>query len=406
MLIDKARDVIRLCRQLSECSEEAGRTTRTFLSPSMREVYGRLTGWMEGTGMTVSLDAAGNLRGVYPAVSEPAARLLIGSHLDTVRHAGAFDGVIGVVVGAALVELLDGRRLPFAIEVLGFSDEEGLRFGVPFIGSRALVGALDDDLLARRDPSGVTVREALVDFGLDPAALPEARTADALGYLEFHIEQGPALDDLSLPLGVVTAISGQTRLEIAFRGTASHAGTTPMPARRDALAGAAEWIGLVEAAARATRGLVATVGRLDVLPGASNVVPGLATAALDVRHADDGVRAAAVEHLVSEARAVAARRGLDVSAEIRLDQASVPMDGALTARVARAVQASGYPVHLMPSGAGHDAMIVASRLPTAMLFIRNPGGVSHHPDEDVTEEDVAAALAAGLALVDDLARHA
>jgi allantoate deiminase len=252
----------------------------------------------------------------------------------------------------------------------------------------------------------VTVREALVDFGLDPAALPEARTADALGYLEFHIEQGPALDDLSLPLGVVTAISGQTRLEIAFRGTASHAGTTPMPARRDALAGAAEWIGLVEAAARATRGLVATVGRLDVLPGASNVVPGLATAALDVRHADDGVRAAAVEHLVSEARAVAARRGLDVSAEIRLDQASVPMDGALTARVARAVQASGYPVHLMPSGAGHDAMIVASRLPTAMLFIRNPGGVSHHPDEDVTEEDVAAALAAGLALVDDLARHA
>jgi allantoate deiminase len=322
-----------------------------------------------------------------------------------VPHAGAFDGILGVALGIALVDLLGGRRLPLAIEVVGFSEEEGVRFSVPFIGSRALAGTVDDDLLHRRDGEGVSVREALVDFGLDPARLSEARANRAIGYLEFHIEQGPVLDRLSLPLGVVTAIAGQTRAEVTFTGAANHAGTTPMSARRDALAAAAEWIGLVERDARSVPDLVATIGRIDVAPGAANVVPGRAIASLDVRHADDAVRRATAERLVLAAREAGDRRGVGVTSDIRLDQRTVPMDEGLTAMVARAVERSGATVHRMASGAGHDAMILAPVMPVAMLFLRSPGGVSHHPDETVLEGDVASALAAGGQLLDDLATH-
>jgi allantoate deiminase len=372
----------------------------------MRDVHARLAAWMKKTGMTVSVDAAGNLRGIYPAGSAAAARLLIGSHLDTVPHAGAFDGILGVALGIALVDLLGGRRLPFAIEVVGFSEEEGVRFAIPFIGSRALAGTVDDDLLHRRDGEGVSVREALVEFGLDPARLSEARVNGAIGYLEFHIEQGPVLDRLSRPLGVVTAIAGQTRAEVTFTGAANHAGTTPMSERRDALAAAAEWIGLVERDARSVPDLVATVGRIDVAPGAANVVPGRAVASLDVRHADDAVRRATAEQLVLAAREAGERRGVGVTIDIRLDQRTVPMDDVLTAMVARAVERSGVIAHRMASGAGHDAMILAPVMPVAMLFLRSPGGVSHHPDETVLESDVALALAAGRQLLDDLAaRH-
>lgn len=405
MLIARAREVVRVCREVAACSEAPGVTTRTFLCPSMRDVHARLARWMERLGMAAAVDAAGNLRGVYPAGRDTTARLFIGSHLDTVPHAGAFDGVLGVVLGVALVDRLGGRRLPFAIEVLGFSEEEGVRFGVPFIGSRAVTGTLDDELLGRRDTSGVSVREAIAGFGLDPARLPEARIDAGLGYLEFHIEQGSVLDSRSLPLGVVTGIVGQTRLDVTFTGAASHAGTTPMTGRRDALAAAAEWIGVVEREARGAAGLVATVGRLEIVPGAANVVPGRAVAALDLRHADDGVRRLAVERLVSAARAVGAARGVEVALDVRLDQPAVPMDAALTARLACAVERSGVPVHRMPSGAGHDAMIIAPHVPAAMLFVRSPGGVSHHPDETVREDDVAAALAAGHQFLDDLARH-
>jgi allantoate deiminase len=400
-----ARDVIGVCRELAAFSEEPGATTRRFLSPPMRDVHARLGAWMENTGMTVTVDAAGNLRGLYPAESAAAPRLLIGSHLDTVPHAGAFDGILGVALGIALVDLLGGRRLPLAIEVVGFSEEEGVRFSVPFIGSRALAGTVDDDLLHRRDGEGVSVREALVDFGLDPARLSEARANRAIGYLEFHIEQGPVLDRLSLPLGVVTAIAGQTRAEVTFTGAANHAGTTPMSARRDALAAAAEWIGLVERDARSVPDLVATIGRIDVAPGAANVVPGRAIASLDVRHADDAVRRATAERLVLAAREAGDRRGVGVTIDIRLDQRTVPMDEGLTAMVARAVERSGATVHRMASGAGHDAMILAPVMPVAMLFLRSPGGVSHHPDETVLEGDVASALAAGGQLLDDLATH-
>jgi len=388
-----AQIVIARCRTLAEYSEEPGFTTRTFLSEPMHAVHGCLRNWMEAAGMTVIIDHAGNLRGCYPAVRSRAPRLFIGSHLDTVPRAGAFDGILGVVLGIALVEILAGRRMTFEIEVVGFSEEEGVRFGVPFIGSRALIGDIDDGLLARG------VGDAIAAFGLDPARINEAQaSSDALGYVEFHIEQGPVLDSLNQSLGVVEAIVGQTRGDMIFEGSANHAGTTPMNLRHDALAGASEWIGAVEREAQAAPGLVATVGNLNVLPGAGNVIAGTVKASLDVRHADDAVRHEAMNRLADCAQQIAARRGLTVRWEPRLDQPAVAMDEDLMNLFP--------PAHRMTSGAGHDAMIMARRMPVAMLFLRSPGGISHHPDETVLVDDVAAALEAGMTFLERLdARH-
>jgi allantoate deiminase len=419
----RANAIIERCRALAAFSETPIGLTRTFLSPPMRDVHRLLTTWMEAAGMRVSTDAVGNLRGVYPAAVEPAPRLLLGSHVDTVPNAGAFDGPLGVVLAIALVEELRGRALPFAIEVVAFSEEEGVRFGVPFIGSRALVGALDDELLERRDAHGISVAEAIRDYGLDLARLPEAALDPrTFAYLEFHIEQGPVLEALSgvgllacpraggaqsidLPLGVVTSILGQSRFTVTFRGQANHAGTTPMHLRRDALTAAARWISVVERHARSTPGLVATVGGIDALPGASNVIPGEVNASLDVRHAEDSVRRASTHALLDAARRIGARRGIAVEWQQRNDQPATACDPCMVAALARAVAASGVPVHKMPSGAGHDAMILAARVPVAMLFVRSPGGVSHHPDEAVHAGDVEAALSAGVALLAELERR-
>jgi allantoate deiminase len=403
-----AQQVIDLCRRLAEFTEEPGHITRTFLSGPMRAVHHELGGRMAKLGMTVTVDAVGNLRGLYSAARPGAPRLLIASHLDSVPHAGAFDGVLGVVMGVALVQALAGRRLRFSIEVVGFSEEEGVRFGVPFIGSRALVGDMGADgdrLLDRRDAQGMSVADAIRSFGLDPgpAHLAEARLADdTLGYLEFHIEQGPVLESIDYPLGVVEAIAGQSRLSVCFAGKAGHAGTTPMKLRRDALAGAAEWITQVEAIAGAAAGLVATVGRLEIDPGAGNVIAGSVRASLDLRHIHDPVRQAALEQILQSAGEIAARRGLTVTWEQRLNQPAVPMNAELTTMLERAVESAGYPLHRMPSGAGHDAMILAARTPAAMLLLRSPGGVSHHPDENVLAGDVSAALAAGLNFLEAL----
>ena len=402
----RAQVIIERCRALAAYSESPSGLRRTFLSPPMREVHGLLRHWMEAAGMTVRVDAAGNVRGVYPAAADMAPRLLLGSHVDTVPDAGAFDGILGVVLAIALVEALGGRCLPFSVEVAAFSEEEGVRFGVPFIGSRALVGTLDADLLARRDALGVTVEQAIRNFGLDPTRLSEAKLDDRVfGYIEFHIEQGPVLEALNLPLAVVTAITGQSRLSATFRGQANHAGTTPMYLRRDALAAAARWISVVERHARATKGLVATVGTIELERGAGNIVPGEVRASLDVRHADDAVRHASVAKLQRAAQAIGAWRAIDVEWRQHTDQSATVCDPCLIAHLSRAVAAAGFPVHRMPSGAGHDAMIIAARVPVAMLFLRTPGGLSHHPDETVAAADVEAALAAGSALLVDLERN-
>jgi len=401
----KPDEIIARCKAIAELSEQPGCTTRTFLSPPMREVHGILRVWMESLGMAVSVDAAGNLRGFYKGIHPNAPRLLIGSHLDTVPCAGAFDGVLGVVLGIAVVESLNGRRLPFAIEIAGFSEEEGVRFSVPFIGSRALVGSVDGALLEKKDARGVSVAQAIRDFGLDPSRMSEAiLKGPVLGYLEFHIEQGPVLDDLGLPLGVVEAIVGQTQARVSFRGRANHAGTTPMHLRHDAVAAVAEWILAVEREARATPGLVATVGQVETLPGASNVIAGEARASLDVRHASDAQRTASVDRILSAAKNIAERRGLKFECSARQDQQTVACDPNLVLTMEKAVERAGFPVQRMASGAGHDAMTLAQKVPVAMLFLRSPGGISHHPDERVLSEDVAAALQTGLHFLEQLER--
>jgi len=400
----RARVAIERCRSLATYSEDSRGTRRTFLSSPMRDVHREIRRWIEPLGVDVRIDAAGNLRALYPGAERDAPRFLIGSHLDTVPNAGAFDGVLGVVLGVALLEALDGRRLPFALELAGFSEEEGVRFGAPFIGSRALVGRLDAELLVCEDTAGISVRRAIEDFGLDPRKIPAAQVADGeLGFLEFHIEQGPVLEEMNRPLGVVEAIAGQTRMEFVFAGSANHAGTTPMSARHDALAGAAEWIGAVEREARRVPGLVATVGRVTSAPGAVNVICGEARAALDARHGSDEMRHAAVKALVNAASEIAARRGLTVRHSVMMDQPAVAMDAELTALAEDAVRRAGCEPHRMVSGAGHDAMILAEKIPATMIFLRTPGGVSHDPSETVRLEDVAKAIEAGMLLLEQLA---
>lgn len=397
-----AADVIARCRSLALFSERPPGIHRTFLSPPMRDVHRELRGWLESAGAEVSVDAAGNLRGLYPG--EGAARLLIGSHLDTVPNAGAYDGVLGVVLAVELLQALGGRRLPFAIEVIGFSEEEGVRFGVPFIGSRALVGRLDDALLARTDQQGVSVRQAIRDFGLDPASLPAAcADRQTFGYLEFHIEQGPVLEQLNLPLAVVEAIAGQSRWDFIFLGRANHAGTTPMNLRFDAITGAAEWIVAVEREAKVTAGLVATVGSVQTIPGATNVIAGEARVSLDVRHRDDVIRMRAVENLKREAERIAQSRGLKVKYDERMNQAAVAMDAGLCDDAVAALRFANCPEHRMASGAGHDAMILAEKVPAAMIFLPTPGGISHHPEESVAVDDVHKAILCGLQLLERLA---
>jgi allantoate deiminase len=393
---DRALRAIAECRHIAALSEEPGRITRRFLTAPIHEVHAHLRARMEALGMSVHVDAAGNLRGLWSNAGAGSKRLALGSHIDTVPDAGAFDGVLGVTLALEWVGVAQGLSLPLAIEVIAFSEEEGVRYGVPFLGSRAAAGSFDPAWLTLTDTEGISMEAAMRGFGLDPGRISEAAlNADAADFLEIHIEQGPVLEAEGLRMAAVSAIAGQTRLNMAFGGQANHAGTTPMHLRRDALAAAAEWITAVETLARSTDGLIATVGKLIVEPNAGNVVPGFAQVSLDVRHVKDATRVTAVEELVAKANLIAAQRGTTLERTDRLDQPAVPMDERLTALLKGAIEAAGYPMKTMPSGAGHDAMVMAAKVPTAMLFLRSPGGISHHPAETVLEEDVEAALRVG-----------
>jgi allantoate deiminase len=393
---DAASRVIAECATIAAMSEEPGRTTRRFLTPPMRAVHDHLRARMQALGMSVRVDAAGNLRGLWQPANAGTRQLVIGSHIDTVPDAGAYDGVLGVVMALEYVEIAKGLQLPLGIEVIAFSDEEGVRFGVPFIGSRAVAGGFDPALLERKDGDGNTMADAIREFGLDPEPIDEAAlTENAAAFFEIHIEQGPTLEAENLSVAAVATIVGQTRLTLEFIGEANHAGTTPMRLRRDALSAAAEWVAGVERLACATDGLVATVGKIAVEPNAGNVIPGKAMVSLDVRHERDSVRLSAVKQLLKSAEAIAERRRLTVQHQDQLEQPAVPMDERLTSFVTDAMEAAGMPERRMTSGAGHDAMVLAARVPTTMLFLRSPGGLSHHPDEAVREEDVNAALRVG-----------
>lgn len=389
-----ARRALERCEVLGGFSDEPGRLTRTFLSPAMRRVHERLAGWMEEAGMTVRTDALGNIVGRCPSAAPDAPVFLLGSHLDTVPDAGRYDGVLGVLLALAAVESLGGRALPFIVDVIGFSEEEGIRFRRPYLGSLAVSGRFDIGLLALRDRGGVTLAEAIQAFGLNPADATRSvyDPAQVLGYFEAHIEQGPILEEMGLSLAVVQAIAGQTRIRLKFLGEAGHAGATPMGLRRDAFAGAAEWALAVESVGRSVPGLAATVGAVSVTPNAPNVIPGTAEVSLDVRHAEDDRRQGAVDELLARARRIAAARGLAWQVVSEAHEQAVRMDEPHSRRLGRALAGAGLPAPSLVSGAGHDAVVMARMTPAAMLFLRSPGGLSHHPDERVIPEDVAAAL--------------
>ena len=407
---ERAARVVARCRELARVTDVAGQTTRLFLSPATRDAHTLVGWWMRQAGLDVRTDDVGSLRGLRRAAggdaygADDAPTLVLFSHLDTVPNAGAFDGPLGVLLGLAAIEELAGEVLPFHIELIAFSEEEGVRFGFPFLSSKAAVGMLTADELARCDAQGISVTEAIRGFGLDSSQIertcrlrPDTRAA-----LEVHIEQGPVLESEDLALGVVETIIGQSRLELTFTGQANHAGTTPMPLRRDALVTAAEWIVEVERFALGYKQLVATVGRIEAEPGATNVVPGSVRVSLDVRHPGDESRHAAVARLLTKAEQIAAQRDVRAKAKLLSEQASVPLSAPLADGLEAAAELAGHRARRMFSGAGHDAMILAPHVPTAMLFVRSPGGLSHHPDESVREADVKAALATMLALITHL----
>ena len=393
---DVAARVMERIDALAAISEtDDGLITRTFGSEAMRRANALVGEWMRAAGLGVRVDRIGNLRGFEPPDGRPL--LLLGSHLDTVREAGRFDGPLGVIAGLACIEMAKFPR-PYRLGVVGFSDEEGVRFGTAYLGSDVLAGRPFDAVrLALTDDRGITLAQAIRDIGGDPDGLAAdwldpAAEGGVVGYVEVHIEQGPVLEAAGVPVGVVSGIAGQNRFTFRFEGKAGHAGTIPMPLRHDALTGAAEFIALVENRARGETGLVATVGCLDVRPGASNVVPGAVSGSLDVRSPDDAQRQRACADLRAAAEAMASRRGLALNWKPVQEHAATPCDPRLRARLAEAVTAAGFPVRELPSGAGHDAVALASRLPVAMAFVRCRAGLSHHPLEFVSGEDVAAVL--------------
>jgi allantoate deiminase len=405
-----AQQIVARCRELAGVSEEPGRLTRRYATPAMARCNAIVGAWMRDAGMTVRTDAAGNLVGRRPGTDPDAGTLLLGSHLDTVRDAGAFDGPLGVMTAIAVVQRLrhEGVALPFAVDVLGFADEEGLRYGTAYLGSRAVAGTFDRALFDMVDDDGVSIGDALRAFGGDPAAVaaaggPSRRGEKLLGYVEVHMEQGPVLEERGAPVGVVSGIAGATRVEVRFTGQAGHAGTVPMALRRDAAPAVAEVVLFAEELARSTDGLLATVGQLAVAPGAPNVVPGAGVVFLDVRHEDDAVRRWAVAALHDRAHAIAAARGLEVAWDVRLDNPAVAVDAQLTQRLAAAATSLGLPELRLPSGAGHDAVALSELCGVAMLFVRCAGGLSHHPGEAVAPADAGVALDVVYAFVRRLA---
>lgn len=391
-----AQRIMERIAALARVSDEPGQLTRTYGSPAMRCANDLVGGWMREAGMTVREDAIGNLIGRSEAARLGAKTFLLGSHLDTVRNAGTFDGPLGVVLAIECVAKLHASEtsLPFALEVIGFCDEEGVRFQSTYLGSRALAGTLTEADLQRVDENGLSLADAIRQFGGAPEKLSTAKCNPnkLLGYAEVHIEQGPVLEQKHLAVGVVTAIAGQSRVKVCFTGQAGHAGTTPMDLRRDALCAAAEFISAVEAHGHAIAGLVATVGRIHVMPGASNVIPGEAHLTLDIRHQTDPVLLEAVQYLQSSAEGIGRLRGVLVSWEVVQQTDSVPCDPELTALLALAAQGHQSEVLELPSGAGHDTAVLGKITPAVTLFVQCRDGLSHHPDESAKVEDIAMAL--------------
>jgi len=386
-----AARIMQRCEALVRHSELPGGLTRVFLSREYRAAAEEVLGWMRAAGMHAQLDAIGNVAGRYEGERPGAPCLMLGSHLDTVRDAGRYDGMLGVISAIECVAALaaNGKRLPFAIEVIGFGDEEGVRFGTSMFGSRGVSGTLDAAVLDTRDAQGASIAEALRQFGLDGSRFAGVarQKSDVLAYAELHIEQGPVLEADGLAVGVVSAINGFSRLRATLRGEAGHAGTVPMHLRRDALAAAAECVLAIERIARSDPALVGTVGRIEAKPGAINVIPGEVQFTIDFRAPQDALRQQAVRSAIDAVQEVARQRRLNATIERIQELGVTPCAPWLIEQLERAVAAQGMRVRRLPSGAGHDGQAIQAIADVAMLFVRCKGGVSHNPAEAITEAD-------------------
>ena len=364
---------------------------------------------MRDAGLTVRTDAVGNLIGRLASPAADAPTLMIGSHLDTVPNAGPFDGVLGVMIGLAVAESLIGSDpLPFHVDVVGLSEEEGVRFALPYLGSAALGGRFDPAWLRRVDADKISIRQAIKTFGLDPDNIAGAAVdrSDVVAFIEPHIEQGPVLMRRDCPLGVVTAIAGQSRRIVRFIGDPGHAGTTPMVGRRDALVTAARWIPGVADAAAAVEGLRATTGFINARPNVRNVIPGQVDVSIEVRHAENSVRTRWMDRFCDDAKSIGRDASVEVQTMDHQEQPAAIMDVHLTEQLAESISQTGPPPHRMVSGAGHDAVVLSKPFRTTMMFIRQrDGGISHHPDENVDADDVGHAIDALVHLVKHLGQQ-
>ena len=392
--------------ELGAISESKAHLTRLFLTSEHRAAADLILGWMRDAGMRAHIDAIGNVCGRYEGERPGLPCLMLGSHYDTVRDAGEWDGPLGLITAISCVANLNrnGRRMPFAIEVVGFADEEGVRFASTLLGSRAVAGTFDESVLSARDQAGIALRDALKDFGLDPGHIGVAarRRRELLAYLELHIEQGPVLEEQQLPVGVVTAIAGATRLSVRLAGMAGHAGTVPMSLRRDALTGAAECIGAIEEFCRTDDGgLVGTVGYIHAAPGATNVIPGQVSFTMDIRAPTDQRRKRAVSDMVRRIEAIAKRRKLELQLNVTHENRTVPCAPWLKEQIAEAIAAEGFRLFELPSGAGHDGMAMIDVADVGMIFVRCRGGVSHHPDEHVELADADAGARVLLRIIEN-----
>jgi len=399
-----ARRVMRRLDEFARFSDEERALTRLYLSNAHRDAAKQFIAWCAESGLNAKIDASGNVWARYEGAKPGAPALMLGSHIDTVRNAGRYDGNLGALAALAVVEALTAtrERLDHAVEIVAFGDEEGVRFPTTLTGSRALAGLFVRAALDQKDADGVTMRDALVAFGCDPEGVGALRGRNIASFVELHIEQGPVLESENLAVGVVTAINGATRLHARVIGLAGHSGAVPMGLRRDALAAAAEMMLLIEARARIEDDLVGTVGRVDVEPGAVNVIPGEVRFTVDIRAPRDEQRRRAVSDISKRLSAIAATRRVELVLTQTHDAGAYTCHPSVISALQASVErVSKAPARLLPSGAGHDTMVMGQLCPAGMLFVRCKGGISHNPEESVTIEDVEV----GLATLIDFTRH-
>ncbi len=402
---DLGSEIMRRLDMLSLFSEDGAGVTRRFATKEHRQAAEMIQSWMRDAGMTTEVDAVGNVVGRYEATTPNAPALIIGSHQDTVRHGGKYDGALGVVAPISCIAALNaaGESFPFAIEVIAFCDEEGVRYNTTLLGSRAIAGTFDMSLLDNTDSADIPMRDALREFKVNPEQIPTlARSPeDVLAFVELHIEQGPVLEDENLALGVVTAIAGGTRLSVTVTGVAGHAGTVPMDRRHDAITAAAESILAIERYCSSSPGLVGTVGKISASPGTINVIPGEAVFTIDIRAAEDAVRRKAVEEVRQEISAICDRRDVQLDIAVVHESDGCQCTPWLMDQLEAAVVKTGHPPKRLMSGAGHDGMAMAHIADIGMLFVRCEGGISHHPAEAMTEDDASASASALLQFIRD-----